>query len=188
MPCPEPVLKTKKALEEMGEDGVLDIVLNSAASVENVKRLAANSGHEFREEKGRNGEVVISIIKGYACSIAEKKGSNIINKTVFIKDDKLGDGELGSMLIAGLLKNMLEFDELPKNIVFVNRGIFLTTQSEEADIVNTLKEFAKRGTEIYSCGMCFEYYGIDMSELKVGEIGNAYDTAGMLLNTEVISL
>ena len=184
--CPEPVLRTKKALEEMDE-GILEVVVNSISSVQNVKRYATNQGLEAKVEELGNGESVITIVKGYECAIVSED-NEFLEKTIFIKDDKVGEGELGKILMKGFLKTTLEFKKLPKNIVFVNKGVFLTTKDENKEIIEILKEFEKRGVKIYSCGLCMNHYNIAPEELKVGEIGNAYDTMDMLLHTEVISL
>jgi selenium metabolism protein YedF len=185
--CPEPVIRTKKALEELQNDAILEVLVNSVASIENVKRFAKNSGYEFREEKIDKDKTLITIIKGYECSIAPKN-ENLLNKTLFIKDDKVGEGELGFILIKGFLKTLLEFKNLPKNIVLVNRGVFLTTKEENQEVIDILKELQKKGVNIYSCGLCLNFYNIDASELKVGEIGNAYDSMDMLLNTDSVTL
>jgi len=108
--CPEPVLRTKKALEEMPEDSVLEVIVNAASSVANVERFASNSGYECRREEGENGTTLITIVKGYACEISaeEKKKESFLNRTIFIKDDKVGEGELGSVLMIGeCLKNII---------------------------------------------------------------------------------
>ena len=184
--CPKPVLKTKKALEEMDE-GILEVLVNSISSVQNVKRYATNQGLEAKVEELGNGESVITIVKGYECVIASED-NEFLEKTIFIKDDKVGEGELGKILMKGFLKTTLEFKKLPKNIVFVNKGVFLTTKDENKEIIEILKEFEKRGVKIYSCGLCMNHYNIAPEELKVGEIGNAYDTMDMLLHTEVVNL
>ena len=185
MACPQPVLETKKALEEMSE-GILEVLVNSVSSVQNVKRYAINNGFEPKVEELENGDTLITIVKGYECSIVADSGDEFLNKTIFIKHDRVGEGELGDILMRGFLKTTLEFKKLPKNIIFVNRGVFLTTKNSE--IIEILKEFEKRGVKIYSCGLCMNHYNIPPQELKVGEIGNAYDTMDMLLNTEVVSL
>ncbi len=184
MACPQPVLETKKALEEMKE-GVLDVIVNSIASIQNVKRYAINNGFEPKIKELENGDTLITIVKGYECSVVDSD-DEFLNKTIFIKHDRVGEGKLGNILMKGFLKTTLEFKKLPKNIVFVNRGVFLTTK--ESEIINILKEFEKRGVKIYSCGLCMNHYNIPSKELKIGEIGNAYDTMDMLLNTEVVSL
>jgi selenium metabolism protein YedF len=185
--CPEPVLKTKKALEELEDDSILEVVVNSVSSIENVKRFATKSGYENREEELEDGKVLITIIKGYECAIVPSKSEKMLNKSVFIKTDRVGNGELGATLMKGFIKNILEFKELPKNIIFVNEGVFLTTKDEHLDLIESLKELENRGVSIYSCGLCMDFYKIDAKELKVGVIGNAYDTVDMLLNTEVVS-
>ena len=189
--CPEPVLRTKKALEEMPEDSVLEVIVNAASSVANVERFASNSGYECRREEGENGTTLITIVKGYACEISaeEKKKESFLNRTIFIKDDKVGEGELGSVLMKGFLKSTLEFDRLPKNIVLVNRGVYLTTDTNRyEEVIGYLRELESRGVKIYSCGLCLNHYGIDTEKVQVGEIGNAYDTMDMLLHTEVTPL
>ena len=187
MACPQPVLETKKALEEMDE-GILEVLVNSISSVQNVKRYAINNGFEPKIEELGNGETLITIVKGYECAIvADEDNEEFLNKTIFIKHDRVGEGELGDILMKGFLKTTLEFKKLPKNIIFVNRGVFLTTKGDE-EMINILKEFERRGVKIYSCGLCMNYYKIPPEELKVGEIGNAYDTMDVLLHTEVVSL
>ncbi|MFK5881993.1 MAG: sulfurtransferase-like selenium metabolism protein YedF [Sulfurospirillum sp.] len=186
--CPQPVLKTKKALEELEDDSLLEVLVNSVSSVENVKRFASKQGYESSVEELQDGKTLITVIKGYECTIVPKKEESFLNKTVFIKTDKIGNGELGTTLMKSFLKTMLEFKELPKNLVFVNEGVFLTTKEENLDLIENLKELENRGVKIYSCGLCLNFYNIPTDELKVGEIGNAYDSVDMLLNTDTVSL
>ncbi len=186
--CPQPVLDTKKALEELGDDSLLEVLVNSVSSVENVKRFASKQGYESRTQELKDGKTLITIIKGYECAVVPKEEKNFLNKTVFVKTDKIGNGELGTILMKSFLKTMLEFKALPKNIVFVNEGVFLTTKEENLDLIEGLKELESRGVNIYSCGLCLNFYNIPAQELKVGEIGNAYDSVDMLLNTDALTL
>ena len=186
--CPQPVLDTKRAFEELEEDSILEITVNSISSLENIKRFATKSGYESRIEKLNDGKTLITIIKGYECAITPSSEEKFLNKTVFVKTDKMGVGELGTILMKSFLKTILEFKELPKNIVFVNEGVFLTTKEENLDLIENLKKLEKKGVNIFSCGLCLNFYNIDASELKVGEIGNAYDSVDMLLNTDAVSL
>ncbi len=186
--CPQPVLKTKKALEELEDDSLLEILVNSVSSKENVKRFATKQGYDSRVKELEDGKTLITIIKGYECAIIPSKEEKFLNKSVFIKTDKIGKGELGNTLMKTFLKTILEFKALPKNLVFVNEGVFLTTKDENLDLIENLKELEIRGVNIYSCGLCLNYYKIPADELKVGEIGNAYDSVDMLLNTDMVSL
>ncbi len=183
--CPEPVIKTKNALSEL-KDSYLEVLLNSTSSVVNVTRFATNQGYKVEKYELDNNDTILKIYKENC--IIDNEGitttEKFLNKTLFIKDDKIGEGDFGRQLLKGFLKTLLEFDNLPKNIIFVNKGVFVTT----GEGIEALKELEKRGVKIFSCGLCLDYYKIPYSELKVGEIGNAYDTVNFILTTDVVSL
>ncbi|MBU2598799.1 MAG: sulfurtransferase TusA family protein [Actinobacteria bacterium] len=48
--CPLPVIKTKKALEEEGDETIL-ILMDTKVSVDNISRLLKSIGHNFKIEK-----------------------------------------------------------------------------------------------------------------------------------------
>jgi len=182
--CPEPVLKTKKALEKLPDDSILEVKVNSVSSKENVIRFATKAGYESKMEDLDDGTTLVTIIKGYACKIAEDTGNEtLLNKTVFLKSDKIGAGELGEKLIAGFLKSILELPKLPNKIICVNEAVKLTTACSKTEVMQTLRALEDKGVEIYSCGVCLEYFDV-VDKLKVGKIGNAYGTVEMLLNSE----
>ncbi|WP_321467855.1 sulfurtransferase-like selenium metabolism protein YedF [Halarcobacter sp.] len=107
-------------------------------------------------------------------------------KTVFLKSNKIGDGELGSILINGFLKAMTEQENLPEKIICVNSAVLLTTSKDEDEVLNSLKELEQKGVKILSCGTCLDYYNV-RDELKVGLPGNALDTVETLLNEDVVT-
>ncbi|MCK9257809.1 MAG: sulfurtransferase-like selenium metabolism protein YedF [Sulfurospirillaceae bacterium] len=181
--CPQPVLETKKALESLPDDSTLDVLVNSVASKENVIRYASNCGYSSSFEESEDG-VKITIIKGFECTISPK--SEFLNKVLFLKDDKIGENELGNMLMAGFLQNLLEQESLPKEIICVNKAIYLTTKNKKC--VEILKQLEEKGVEIYSCGVCLDFYEVT-NELKVGKIGNSFSVVQSLLESkDVISL
>ncbi len=181
--CPEPVINTKKSLELLDDDAILEVLVNSNASQENVIRFAKNEGLSVSDEITQDGSVKITIIKGFACEIADEKKSDFLNKVLFLKDDKIGDGELGSKLIVGFLKSILELPKLPKTIICVNKAVLLTTAPDDSDIVGILKTFEQKGVELFSCGVCLDFYKVS-DKLKVGMVGNAYGTVEGLLNSD----
>ena len=182
--CPEPVIKTKKALQSLNEGDILEVELNSISSVENVQRFAKNEGFDVKVQSG-NDSTSIFISKNFLCKENVcQKNEGFIDTTLFLKDDKIGEGELGSKLCIGFMQSVLEQDKLPKQIVCVNRAVLLTTADENSQIVQIFKSLENKGVKIYSCGVCLEYFG-KTDELKVGEIGNAYSTIEMLLKGAV---
>jgi TusA-related sulfurtransferase len=72
MGCPLPVIKTKGALEELPSDGVLDVELNSFASIENVKKFVKNQGLHVEVKTKQDGITTLSIVKRYSCDIEQK--------------------------------------------------------------------------------------------------------------------
>ena len=184
LPCPEPVIKTKKALELLGDDSILLVQVNAIASRENVMRFAKNEGLTVSDETTADGSVLITIVKGFACEIATaSQNEELSDKVLFLKDDKIGENELGTTLMVGFLKTILEFSQLPKTILCVNKAVLLTTAAEDSDIIKILKMLEERGVEIFSCGICLDFYKVN-DKLKVGMIGNAYGTVEALLNSK----
>jgi selenium metabolism protein YedF len=130
----------------------------------------------------------MKIVKGFGCDVVPTNNETLLNKTIFIKTDRIGNGELGKKLMNGFLKTTLELEALPRHIIFVNEVVLLTTHSDNSEIINSLQKLHARGVTIYSCGLCMNALNIDPASLQVGEIGNAYDTMRILLSTEVVSL
>ena len=187
--CPKPVLELKKALEALNDDGIIEVELNSVSSIENCKRFALSQGCTTTQEQRSNSVTVMKIIKGFGCDVmVETTKETLLNRTIFVKTDRIGNGELGKKLMGGFLKTTLEFESLPRYIIFVNEGVLLTTQEENNEIIESLQALAARGVTIYSCGLCLQALEINPASLKVGEIGNAYDTMRILLSTDVVSL
>ena len=180
--CPEPVLQTKKALDALPEDAILEVMVNSVASKENVIRYAKNSGFDVQlDEDGKATKIIIT--KGYGCAVTQENDEGFLDKTLFLKDDKVGEGALGGMLMVGFLSQVLEQKKLPKRIICVNRAVLLTTADANSDVINIFKALIEKGVELYSCGICLQQLGVE-NDLKVGVIGNAYSTVEMLLNGE----
>ena len=187
--CPKPVLELKKALESLPKDGIIDLELNSISSVENCRRFALSQGCTTSEEKRPDGTTVMKIVKGFGCDVSEQKSEeSLLNRTIFVKTDRIGNGELGKKLMHGFLKTTLEFEALPRYIIFVNEGVLLTTQQENSHIIEVLQALVSRGVTLYTCGLCLNDFGIDPASVQAGEIGNAYDTMRILLSTDVVSL
>ncbi len=184
--CPQPVIMTKNALSEIDE-GILTVLVDSLASKENVKRFAESQGCTVTvKEKG--GTFEIEIVKGFSCAIPSKEEKKSIksNKVVFVSSDSIGsDYELGKELMKGFLKTFLDLDrkDLPEKIIFVNKGVHITCFWEET--IEHLKKLEEMGVEIYSCGACLNYFKIT-EQLKVGKIGNAFDSVQSLMQGDSV--
>lgn len=193
LPCPEPVLKVKKALVGVNDHSLklhnYEIIGNSPSAKDNLTRFLKNEGFTFEVGFGRDEQFMI-ILKSKD-KIQKEGKDKILPKILLIKNDTIGEGELGGMLVNGFIKSLLQTDVLPQKILFINRGVLLTTDNKEinnTEIVEALKELEKQGVEIYSCGSCLSYFALT-ERLKVGMIGNAIESLqNMLLADSLISL
>lgn len=178
--CPQPVLETKKALDESGAEEIF-VVVDNPSSKENVKRFAENQGHQvmISEEKGA---FEIKIRKGKRKEKADSVGGKAENiqgvessgMVVFIDTDSLGRGseELGKILMRSFLQTLEQSEVHPQRIILINSGVKLACEGSE--VLEDLQEFAARGVEILSCGTCLDYFGIK-KKLIVGKVSNMYE-------------
>jgi selenium metabolism protein YedF len=177
--CPEPVIRTKKALEMMPE-GKLTVILNSSTSCENVQRFARTQGHGV-SLKSEGDVYTLEINK---TKTVEEKAS-AVQAVMLIASDQLGSGDeaLGQLLIAAFINTLPQAKTRPAKMLFINRGVFLTTAGSR--VLETLQQLENEGVEIFSCGTCLNHYQIN-DKLKAGKVTNMYDTVDSLLSAEKV--
>ena len=91
---------------------------------------------------------------------------------LLIKSSMLGEGEpdLGEKLLRAFLAQLLESGSIPARIIFMNSGIFLTT--EGSSMLDLITQFASLGSE--------------KDRLVVGKSTNMRDSVRALLNSDKI--
>ena len=105
-----------------------------------------------------------------ACCVRE---TCLNNDVIYVSTDKMGQGadDLGKILIKGYFYALTEVKPYPKTLIFVNSGVYLTTEGSE--VLEYLKTLADQGVEIVSCGTCLDFYHLK-DKLAVGSITNMY--------------
>ncbi len=177
--CPKPVLMTKEALEGI-EEGIVEVLVDNPASKENVARFAQKQGCSLEIKEEEWGYRLI-ITKGYACSLPQVEDKTTSDKVMIFLSDSMGeDRELGQILIRAFIATLRESSVKPKKLIFINRGVYLTTEGSK--VADVLKELEREGVEILSCGTCLEYFGLK-DKLVVGSVTNMYDTVESLLGS-----
>lgn len=169
MACPLPVINTKKVLEAIAEGVVTTIVDNDAAR-ENVATLAKGMGLEV-DIRQEGSDYHLTITKKGVNQIPEQKTGG--NTVVFVASSEFGRGstELGNILMKSFMFTLVESDELPQSILFVNSGIYLTC--EGSPVLDHLLNLSERGVKILSCGTCLDYFKLK-EKLAVGQVTNMY--------------
>lgn len=177
--CPEPVVTTKRTLDQFKE-GRLIVIVNNSVSCNNVERFALSQGCSVEVEK-RGEEYYIHIEKKKTLEAREDKRRVV----VYVNSQFLGVGDdtLGALLIRAFLKTLLDQEVKPFRIIFINSGVRLA--SEGSEVLETLRTLSEKGVEILSCGTCLDFYGLK-EKLKVGAVSNMYDILQTLMEADQI--
>jgi selenium metabolism protein YedF len=179
--CPAPVVTVKKALQEHTE---IRVLLDDGAPHENVTRFARNRGCGVTEERDGSGWSLTITAPADAADPAS--GTATRNNRVFmVTSDRLGDGpvELGRLLMRNFIHSLLETGELPTRLLFLNSGAFLTC--EGSDVLEALDKLQGMGVEIFSCGLCLDFFTIK-DKLRVGGTTNMLAIAESLLSADSV--
>ena len=189
--CPEPVIRTKNALEGLKNGEKLEILVNSIAPKENISRFLKNQNVEFGVEQ--NGtDTKITAVKGeskleltnfdeFVCEITPKTKKTV----VYLNEEYAGSGDVGVSLLAKFLGALLQVEK-PEYVICVNNAVKMTTNRAHPSF-KPLKDLEAAGVKILSCGSCLEAYKL-VSDLSVGEMSNAYEVMQILTTHEQIKL
>ena len=193
--CPIPVVKTKKALNELDCPGEIEVLVDNETAVKNVTKMAKSSGASAESEQlgERQYRVLITVGEAAAAQMkASQSGSKdcgqdaaqpagngaagcrtCVGTVVAVGSDRMGEGseELGRILIKSFIFALTQLDDLPDKILFYNGGAKLTVEGSES--LEDLKVLEEQGVEIMTCGTCLDYYGIK-DRLAIGGVTNMY--------------
>jgi selenium metabolism protein YedF len=175
--CPQPVILTKKVMDETSGEEIMTIVDNSAA-LENISKLAANQGYSFSVETQGTESYIHMIPSKVELSpeVAIDRGLVILVKSQYFGE---GDQKLGAVLMKSWAYTLTEISGKLKALIFMNAGIHLTTDG--SPILEHLTFLEEQGVEILSCGTCLDFFN-KKDHLKVGQVTNM-SSAMELLST-----
>ncbi len=141
--CPQPVVTTKHALDQLKE-GELMVIVNNASSCNNVERFAKSQGCTVKiKESGEDYYIHINKAiseEGGTATQPDLKAKKII---VYINSQLFGGGDedLGSFLMKAFLKTLLDFETQPNRLILVNSGVQLAAEGSKAlETLQTLSE------------------------------------------------
>lgn len=203
--CPLPVVMTKKVLDTAAAGDEIIVTVDNETAVNNLSRLAKNSGNGFVSQKQADKEyrvkIIVSNSKADAAGISAMTADQVAANpegtvdsarisasngcVVVIPSDKMGEGDeaLGKLLLKGFIFALTQLDTLPKTMIFYNGGAKITV--EDSPALTDLKILEEEGVEIITCGTCLNYYGFS-DRLAVGRVGNMYEIAQILTTAEKV--
>ncbi len=188
--CPAPVLQTKAALQEDKPDG-LRVVLDNAASQQNVQRFLESQGFETVLEQDGDDYWVSATCRSDRVQEprpSPKKETDARKIMVLCATDRMGFGDdaLGLKLMVNFLRTLKEMGPDLWRLVFVNNGVKLTIEGSE--VLEDLRQYEKDGLKIMVCGTCLDHFDI-LAKKQVGETTNMLDIiTAMQVADKVISI
>ncbi len=197
LPCPQPVILTKKAIEE-GAAGRIEVLVDNEAAKENVLRFAGFSGRPAEAQPAEGGATRVVIREAAEAAPGETTSSEAAPvkiapgetrpdgiDTLFIPTDRLGHGDddLGVLLMRGFIYALAEGGEKPSRIILMNGGVRLAVEGSEC--LANLRRLAQEGAEILVCGTCLDYFKLK-ERLAVGRVSNMYEITELLMKGNVL--
>jgi selenium metabolism protein YedF len=184
--CPQPVVRTRKAMQQA--DRVVTLVDNET-SLTNVSRMAEKAGwtvgavqegDEYRIELTQKG--IVTEAEPLAVGRAEVANGPPV---LVVPSDVMGRGvpELGNILIRSFFHTLGEVEPLPQSILFFNAGVKLVC--EDSQVLDDLHALETEGIEMLVCGTCLGYFELT-EKLAVGQVSNMYDIAETMLGAGTI--
>jgi selenium metabolism protein YedF len=181
--CPQPVITTKQALDQLKE-GELVVIVDNASSCSNVERFAKSQGCQVEVERiEQDFSLHIHKASGKNEEKTAKPDRNVKKVVVYINSHLLGGGDeaLGSFLMKAFLKTLLDLETQLSRLILVNSGVQLA--SEDSKLLETLQMLSEKGVEVVCCGTCIDFYGLE-EKMRVGVITNMYDIIQSMLEAD----
>lgn len=204
--CPEPVLRTKKLLDNQPE-GAIEILVDSDINVMNLTRLTKSMGLTLEARPNDGGYAVVIQKSGGKENSAsagshshetparrgrisehksvETKASAQSVSVVFISKDVFGEGdrEFSSSLMNVFLQTILQSGHRPQAILLANTGVKL--MDPENSVSKVLEEFKAVGVDVFACGLCVEFYGLK-DKIAKEQITNMFAICEYLFSADKI--
>lgn len=199
LPCPQPLMLLKKAVDA-GDSEIIEITVDNRAARENLVKYAKHVKVGITNIREANGEIVLTIntktMEGSMDNqeypaperVTEKEKEPVPEesaKTIFIKTDTIGSAnrELGLLLMRGFIYTLTELDRKPSTIIFMNDGVRLAVKGSES--IENIQILEKAGVKILVCGTCLDYLNLT-AELEAGQISNMYDITEKFMNSPFV--
>ena len=184
--CPQPLILTKKALQEISRRDKITIRTDSESSLKNLLTFLRDQGAET--EVSSNGRVYDIVTTKPVKDLSRvdpeaycENGIPVHDYVVCIRSDLMGSGDpdLGRLLMESFLSNLNLQENLPTHVVLYNSGVKLAMK--QSAVCSALSELEELGTRIMLCGNCIDHFGLQF-DIGVGMISNMVAITETLAN------
>lgn len=195
--CPEPVLRTKKLLDDKSVV-CIEALVETEVNVKNLERLArsqkvsmssAPEGEHFRVTIERNGEGAQKEPAPSPGSHAHGQGASQtqtgVGTVVFLGKDYFGQGDesFSRNLLDVFLQTMLDSGHLPRAILMANTGVKLLARDSSCRKV--LADFKEAGCDVLVCGLCVDFYGLK-DDIDKDDITNMFAICEYMMTADKV--
>ena len=156
----------------------LNVLVDNGAPRENVTRYLESEGYCVSVESDQADTAVLRATKVEG---AESISVQTAKKVVVLIDGATvgrGDDLLGAVLMKSFLHTLKEISPRPWRLIFINAGVKLA--AEGSDLLNVLNELESLGIEIFSCGICLDFFKLK-EKLIAGKVTNMYEIVSSLV-------
>lgn len=187
LPCPQPVIKCKNAIES-DKPAIIEAIVDNEAAKENVSRFISTKGYKVTTEQngslftvtGKKSDNATPAECEECVIMSEDELSKIGSKTLVFLDNEflgIGDDELGAKLMFNFIATLPELGESLWRIIMVNSAVKLATENNKC--LEKLKEMEAAGVSILVCGTCLDHFNL-LKNKQVGQTTNMLDVVTSL--------
>jgi selenium metabolism protein YedF len=183
--CPEPVLRTKKLLDQKPE-GAVEVLVDSDINVMNLTRLANSLGLSLHS-KEKDGGYMVVISKRNESEAGRIPHNHDVSQTASASGQKASSQKSANTSVVFIAKDT--FGEGDRDfsvnllILLANTGVRL--MDPDSSVRKVLDEFKEAGIEVLACGLCVEFYGLK-EKIKAEQITNMYAICEYLFSADKV--
>ncbi len=190
--CPVPVIMTKKALRENTAGENISVRVDNEIATQNLTKMADQLHIVSSVTKLTENEYQVLYqfdSDDAVCTLMDNTdflSKNENEYAVVINSEMMGTGDeaFGKKLMENFIYALTEQDSIPKTVVLYHSGIMLSAKNEKT--IADLKALEEKGSEILSCGLCLDFYGLK-DQLQVGSATNMYRIVEIMRTHKVVS-
>jgi selenium metabolism protein YedF len=196
--CPEPVLRTKKLLDDAAVMKV-EALVETEINVGNLKRLAGSLKMRFqsqpesdffrvvleRSDDAPTEPTTSQRAHEHVSAQAMQKIDNTVGTVVLITKETFGTGdpEFSANLLNLFLQTLLQAGHTPRAILMANTGVKLL--DPDAPTLKVLNDFKDAGADVLACGLCVDYYGLK-GKIPTEQITNMFAICEYLMAADKV--
>ncbi len=202
--CPEPVLRTKKLIDNP-DFSSLEVLVDTEVNVKNLERLAHSKKVAFTSTD-ESGHFRISLSQGPESSskslpesgagagaktvgsaVAKKSSSESesVGTVVFLGKDAFGEGDrdFSLSLVNVFLQTMFESGHRPRAVLMANSGVKL--MGRDSGVRPVLDQFRDAGCDVLACGLCVEFYGLK-EDVPTEQVTNMFSICEYMMTADKV--